>query len=101
PCAALRPRPRRLGQSLLLSPLGPGEARQALPPPPALFGRGCQERVALALAHQGNALPPPPRVQEELLDLPQPAGDAVDEELALTRAGDPAHHRDQIGRAHV
>ena len=53
---------------------------------PAVLGPGVEHGVQLALADDHVLLAPDPRVGEQLLDVEQPAGRAVDGVLAVARA---------------
>ncbi len=53
---------------------------------PAVLGPGVEHRVQLALADDHVLLAPDPRVRQEVLDVQQPAGGAVDGVLAVPAA---------------
>ena len=73
-----------------------GDARCFLKDAPALGALGGQDFINLALADDGVALSPQAGVHEQLVDVPEAAGAAVDIVLAVPAAVEPAGDHDLL-----
>ena len=90
----VRPGILHLPLRLLLPDAELGHTRRLLDDHPLLFGPGVDDRQDLALLDDGVSAGSRAGVEEELGDVLEPAGDLVDEELALAVAESPAGHLD-------
>ena len=84
----------QLALGLLLPVTEPGDARRLLKDRPALLSPGGENLVDFALADDGIALPAQAGVHKQLVDVPEPAGLAVDIVFALAGAVIPAGDHD-------
>ena len=89
-------RPRQLPLRLLLPVTVAGDARRFLKDAPALGALGGQDLINLALADDGITLPSQAGVHEQLVDVPEAAGTAVDIVLAVPTAVEPAGDHDLL-----